>query len=268
MLNDSLISVDITVRDTVVAQIALWETGGCPKWRRIAANIKAEVALSIPAMTELLIDFAGEMARNPASPGASWIAACRKHQFKGCPVPPPLPPRLGRASPISDYAKTISGSPSITLSPNDCEELIRKIILAGTAPNPRESRILQKALLGRYVIWAAYRSQDPTQNPFDHLPKTTEAVRTALGLGECSETETLVLVSYQSHSSSGPLKLFRPTITEAGDYSWYAPNPDVAATHGLTAPLPPNLSGFPAMPEVIHGEINGETLVFPLYLAV
>ena len=268
MFSAALTSLDATISAVVVAQLAAWESGTCFKWRRVAANIKSEVALSTSDFTSLLSDFAEELAKDPANPDSSWVSSCRKHQFKGSLMPHPLPELLGRASPIGGYAKIISGSPAVSLTPDECEALLRKIILAGDAPNLREARILKHARLGRHVIWAAFSATHPHESPFDRIPKTTEAVRTALGLGECSETETLVLVCYRSTGSSGSFELFRPTIGEAGNYCWYRPNPDPTAPHGLTAPLAPNPTGLPPTPEVVHREINGDTLTFPLYLAV
>jgi len=268
MFSAALNSLSATNSAVVVSQLTAWESGSCSKWRRVAANIKSEVALSTSAFAALLTDFATELTKDPANPDSSWDSACQKHHFKGSLMPPPLPDRLGRAAPIGGYAKIISASPSVSLTPDECEALLRKIILAGSAPNAREARILQHARLGRYVIWAAFSATHPHENPFDRFPKTTDAVRTALGLGECSETETLVLVCYLSGGSSGPIDLFRPTVGEAGSYCWYCPNPNLTASHGLTEPLPPNKVGLLPMPEVVHREISGETLTFPLYLAV
>lgn len=268
MYSSAVNSLDATLRGVVVSQLTTWESGSCPKWRRVTANIKSEVALSISDFAALLGDFAAEMTTDPANPETGWVTACRKHHFKGSLVPQPLPHSLGRAAPIGGYAKIISGSPTVSLTPDECEALLRKIILAGGTPNAREARILRQARLGRYVIWAAFDGTDSSESPFNRIPKTTEAVRTALGLGECSETETLVLVCYRSTAVSGSIELFRPTIGEAGNYCWYCPNPDSSAPHGLTEPLPPNPMDLSPMPEVVHREINGDTLTFPLYLAV
>lgn len=268
MYSAAVNSLDATLSGAVVSQLTTWESGSCPKWRRVAANIQSEVALSISDFAALLGDFAAEMTTDPANPETAWVTACRKHHFKGSLVPQPLPHSLGRAAPIGGYAKIISGSPTVSLTPDQCEALLRKIILAGGTPNAREARLMRQARLGRYVIWAAFDGTDSSENPFNRIPKTTEAVRTALGLGECSETETLVLVCYRSTGVSGFIELFRPTIGEAGSYCWYCPNPDSSAPHGLTEPLSPNPTGLCPMPEVVHREINGDTLTFPLYLAV
>ncbi|MBB5031439.1 hypothetical protein [Prosthecobacter vanneervenii] len=268
MFTAALDSLTAAHKTAVETQLSAWDTGPCPKWRRVAANIRAEVALQLADFTALLTDFATELAGVTVSPESGWVNACRRNQFRGAAMPPPLPTHLGRAVPIGGYAKIISESPSITLTPDMCEQMLRDIHLASGMPTPRETRILQQARLGRYVMWAAFDATHTTQSPFDHIPKTTDAVRTALGLGECPETETLILITYQSVGTGAPNPLHRPTIGEAGSYCWFRPNPDAAAHHGLTEPLPPNPLGLAPVPEMVHREINGDTLTFPLYLAV
>jgi hypothetical protein len=123
-------------------------------------------------------------------------------------------------------------------------------------------------LLGRYVVWATFCSTNPDRAPFEFLPRTTDAIRTALGLGDCAEAEALVLVSYQTVGPLAAIELFRPTVGDAGDYHWFRPHPDPLALYGMTRPLAPNLAGLAPQPEVVHGSVRGDTIVFPLYLAV
>jgi hypothetical protein len=225
--------------------------------------------LEVADFAALLTDFAAEVARGSEPPETCWVQVCRlRHQFKGPRVPSPAPPVVGRAVPIVNYAKTISDSPGIHLSPDQCEVLLRKVAMAGSAVMSRDVRILRRALLGRYVLWATFCLSNPGDCPFEHLPCTTAAIRTALGLGACSETETLVLVSYQTQGTHMSIDLFRPTIGDAESYPWYRPHPAPTAAHGMTCPLAPNADGLNPQPEVVHREATGETLVFPLYLAV
>lgn len=245
-----------------------WDSGPCDKWRQVAANIRVETALSLADFVSLLKDFCQELITDPLNPAAGWTNACRRHQFRGVRLVAPIPECLGRATPLGNYAKIVSTSPSVGLSSDQCETLIRKVILNGAATSGREIRILRRARLGRYVVWATFHEAAPGTSPFDHFPKDAESVRTALGLGECSETETLILMTYRSRHSRGELALFRPTIAEAEAYSWYRPVSDATSFCGRTAPLQPNVAGLPPQPEVVHSEIDGETLVLPLYLAV
>ena len=146
--------------------------------------------------------------------------------------------------------------------------MIRKLALAGSSPNPREARLLRRAPMGRFIVWATFREDEPDDDPFGHLPKTTEGIRTALGLGECPETETLVLINWRREGPYATLSIHRPTVADAGMYPWYRPVSDASANWGYTAPLDPNPDELPAFPEVVHENIAGETLLFPLYLTV
>lgn len=255
--------------DCVCVQLTAWHNGTCAQWQQIAANIQAETALGATEFAALLRSFAAELGKGATSPHVCWVQACWQHQFKGSRLPTPLPNTLGRATTLPDYARLLSESPSVALTQAQADALIRKVTLAGIAVNSRDWRILQKARLGRYVIWATFNEADNSKSPFELLPRTTDAIRTALGLGECSETETLVLLTYGVSTGTGSsLELFRPTVAEAAKFGWFCPHPNAAAPYGRTRPLPPNTSGLLAMPEVVHREITGDTLVIPLYLAV
>lgn len=266
MFAGALDSLDATDRDLIIGQLDGWANGSCSKSSQVAANIRAETALSTDSFLALLRDFCGELKGDPADPRAGWKNACRKHKYAGAPVPPPGPARLGRALPIGQYAKLLA--PKVGLTDAKAEDMIRKIILAGPSPVAREARLLRKGPLGRFLIWATFRNGDSDADPFEHLPKRTEAIRTALGLGECPETETLVLVTWRREGPLATLAIYRPTVADAEMYSWYRPVADPTSPWGSTAPLSPNPASLPACPEVVHEVIAGETLVFPVCLAV
>ena len=256
------------VGTSIRARLTAWQSGPSAQWRQVAANIEAETALSVGDFAALLTDFATELARGSEPPELCWIQACRlRNKFKGPRVPSPVPAVVGRAVPIVSHAKVISDS-SVGLSPDQCEALLRKVAITGALVTRRNIRILQQASLGRFVLWATFCSANPGDCPFTHLPRTTDAIRTALGLGECAVTETLVLVSYRTHGGPATLELFRPTVSDAESYHWYRPHSTAAAPHGMTCPLMPNATNLAAQPEVVHREATGETLLFPIYLAV
>ena len=261
-------AVSATGGAIALARLDAWRSGAVDQWRQVVANIEAETALSVDDLVALLTDFASELTRGLQPPHTCWIQVCWRHQFKGPRVPSPSPAIVGRATPIGGHAKVVSDSPGASLSPDQCEALLRKVAMAGAAAMPRDMRVLCGASLGSYVLWATFCSAKPGDCPFEHLPRTTDAIRTALGLGECAETETLVLVSYETQGSHAALELFRPTIADAGGYHWYRPHPLPAAPHGLTCPLMPNAGGLAPQPEVVHRPATGERLVFPIYLAV
>jgi len=253
-------------RKLLTEQLGLWRNGACDKSKRVACNIDAETALGIDDFLALLQDFCTELRNDPAEPVSGWEAACRRHKFKGKPVPNPAPTRLGRALPIQQYAKLLA--PKVGLSDAKAEEMIRKVALSGSTPGPRETRLLRRTPVGRFLIWATFRENKPDGDPFGHLPKNTEAVRTALGLGECPETETLILINWKREGALATLSIHRPTVADAEMYSWYRPVQNAAAPWGFTEPLAPNLQNFSPCPEVVHEVVTGETLVFPVHLVL
>lgn len=269
VFSQAISAVSSTDGGIIRGRLDAWRTGPSDRWRQVAANIESETALALADFVVLLTDFASEIARGLESPEDCWVQVCRRrHQFKGPRFPSPVPTVIGRAAPIVGYAKTISDSPGIHLSPDQCVVLLREVAMAGAAVKPRDARILRRSLLGRYVLWATFCLASPGESPFEHIPRTTAAIRTALGLGECSETETLVLISYRTQGAHAFIELFRPTIGDAESYPWYRPHSVPTAPYGMTCPLTPNHAGLPAQPEVVHREVTGETLLFPLYLAV
>ncbi len=192
-----------------------------------------------------------------------WETVCRKHQFRGAALAEPVPTLLGRAVPIQTYAKLLAPS---ALTDAQTEALIRKVAMAGASPVEREAKILRRGPVGRHVIWATFSAAAAAESPFRSMPHRTESIRTALGLGHLSETETLVLVSWRRVGPFATLALHRPTIADAGSFPWFRPVNDVAARCGYTRPLDPNPKGLSPCPEVVHKEITGETLVFPIIL--
>lgn len=266
MFTATVDSLDAVDRNLLAGQLDVWLNGSCPKSSQVAANIHAETALTVDAFLALLRDFCRELRGNPTEARTCWETACRQHKFAGALVSAPGPTRLGRALPIGQYAKLLA--PKVGLTDSKAEDMIRKIVLAGTSPVSREERLLRSSPLGSFLIWATFRDGDPDADPFEHLPKRTEAIRTALGLGECPETETLVLITWRREGPWATLAVYRPTVADAEMYSWYRPLANPSAPWGFTAPLPLNPSSLPACPEVVHEVIAGETLVFPVCLAV
>jgi len=268
MYSEVILTLGATEETAISSQIEAWTTGACHRWKRIVENIRTETALSTNSFVELLRDFHLGLVDGSTPPETAWVNACRRHQFSGPTFIASATICLGRAIPLPDYAALISDSPGIALSTDQCDALIRNVQTRGSVPNSRETRILRRALIGRFVVWATFNDTSMDESPFDYLPKSTEAIRTALGLGECSETETLVLLSYRREGTAVALDLFRPTIAEAANYCWYRPVPDAASVFGWTQPLEPNPGSLSPQPEVVHREMNGESLIFPLYLVV
>lgn len=104
-----------------------------------------------------------------------------------------------------------------------------------------------------------------TEDPFAGLPRDTSSIRIALGLGAEDSTRPFLLLNYEAGDESS-LSLHRPTIADAGTYSYFRPVSDPAAKCGLTHPLSPNPRRLKGRPEVVHKQISGKSMVFPYSL--
>lgn len=255
-------------QDAVSAVVASWASSSDDKHRRLSTNICTETALEIHDFISLLTAFAENLLAEPKDPILGWKKACYGHQQRGRPLPSPIPTILGRACALRDYADNVSQSPGSGMTLMQAERLIRDVSVGGQGAHERELNILRRSRIGKYIIWATFNATQPDQGPFVTLPPTTEAIRTALGLGECPQNETLALLTYKTLHEGAMLVLHRPTVAEAAGYCWYRPHPNPNSPHGLTEPLSPNPAGWQGQPEVIHKEINGQNLVFPLILTV
>jgi hypothetical protein len=240
--------------------IEAWLGGASHKWRRIAENVRTETAFSLDDFCSLVLAFAAH-AERITSPERAWTEACRGFQHRGrCLSDSDRPKVLGRALPLKQYASFIHEGAG-QLTPEQAEELLRQVIVDGDTPNRRRANILRRARVGRYVVWATFCKERPDRHPFEELERTASCIRTALALGNCEVTDTLVLLAYGAEG----IEIRRPTIADAGDYEWYRPCSSEDEPHGWTEPLSPNPGGLAPQPEVVHGEVLGATLVFPIY---
>ena len=174
----------------------------------------------------------------------------------------------GRAVTRKAYVRYISSDNRI--SRRNAEDLLRQALRAsreGRETPSYHKRVLREAPIGRYVIWASFSGEAPETDPFGRLPRTTEAIRTALGLGHIDVNESLVLITYNTEAPDVRIELYRPTIAEAAEHAHFRPCREADSPHGWTSPLPPNHAGLDAQPEVVHPEVRGRTLVFPIHEA-
>jgi hypothetical protein len=122
---------------------------------------------------------------------------------------------------------------------------------------------LRAAPLGRYLVWATFDVTDPTNDPFDSLPKSHVGICSALGLGHFKAALETLIVLVWDHAESGSPDLHRPTVADAEDFAYYRPCPIADNPWGFTGPLPPNVDGIPPQPEVVMAEIDGRGLLLP-----
>lgn len=253
-------------RALCTTQIAVWSGGPDHAWACIASNIESETALAPADFQSLLAEFHRRLAAGESACNA-WIFACRLHQRRGAVVPPTHRPQvLGRAMSMRQYADLICEAEDSEVSSRAAaQQFVREHAgrqdLAG-----HHARVLRRTWLGSHVLWATFNPAAPAADPFDALPRTTAAVRTALGLGHLLAEEPLVLLAYRSDQPDAEWPLCRPTIADAADGPHYRPHEDPHHPHGWTLPLDPNPAGLAPQPELVHAALIGLGLIFPYHI--
>lgn len=251
-------------RERWMTELSIWSTDG--EWSYIATNITSETALSAIDLHSLLVEFLRRLADGSPTREA-WPAACWAHQLRGAAVPAAhRPPVLGRAMPAQEYADRIFEAPDSELPNRAAAQRFLREHADRPALTARHERTLRRALLGRHVIWATFNLSSPDSNPFHGLPRTTAAVRTALGLGHLLITEPLVLLAYRSDRPDANWRLYRPTVADAEMGPYYRPHGDPNHPHGWTCPLDPNPEGLAPQPELVHDALTGVGLLLPYHL--
>lgn len=255
-----------SLRQRVEACFQEWVTDHT--WNQISANIRGEYALDAVAFTSLLHRFAEELL-NASAPVLSdakelaWCKACQQHTLRGAEVPrDKRPVRLGRAWRVQAFANSVSQA-SGHLTPHQAERMLRSH--SGRPLPARAETQIRASYLGGAIIWATFNLPDTNKDPFSVLPRTAAAITCALGLGYHLDTDIAVIIYGSSEPSHGQ-PLYRPTIADAGSYSFFRPSIDPSAYHGYTKPLDPNINTLPPMPEVVHAQITGTALIIPYYI--
>jgi len=227
---------------------------------RIRRNILHETALAGADFVSLLERFGKELDLG-APQRECWRTACRAHQFRGRVIPSDrCPSVLGRVRTLDDHAKSIAEASGGNLTSLEAKRLLLKN--SGSRSPTGFERLLRRASLGRWVIWATFDPTDGTANPFNRLPKSRVAICSALGLGGPAFYDAIVVLVW-GHAESGFPPLHRPTVADAADYPYYRPHSDPTSISGFTEPLPPNLDRCSPQPEVILAEIDSRGLRLP-----
>lgn len=229
---------------------------------QVGRNVTDETALATTDFASLLGAFAAQLASGKSATD-SWLTACRAHKLKGRAIPDAdCPAILGRAKGLDDHATAVAkasrGRGDLT------KEQAKKLLIkhSGSVNVVGFGPFLHDAPLGSYVVWAIFDPDDSHAGPFDRLPRSHEGIRTALGLGCCTPTETLIVLVWD-HVGSGSPPLHRPTVADAEDNAYYRPRPEADALWGLTEPLAPNPDGLHPQPEVVMPETTSQGLQLP-----
>jgi hypothetical protein len=264
--NDSIARLNPSDARSISNQLDVWKNEPPPSdWAQIAHNIENETALPPTKLAKLLGAFAVAMRTSSATD--AWVAACRANQFMGRELKSSeTPDVLGRLMKLEQMVNLVL--PHGVFPASILETLIAEADGVDPATvDPTLPDLLRAAPLGRYLIWATFDVASPDQDPFLAFSASASDCCTILGLLD-PVGATCILLHYQSGSDVPPSGFHRPTIADATDFPLYRPRSSSSAIHGMTNPTEPNPNGFSGRPELVHGEITGNGLIFPYRLAV
>ena len=126
-------------------------------------------------------------------------------------------------------------------------------------------RAIRETPLGKKAVFATFaKPVSAGQRPWNLPISDANTIRSTIALGEDPENQDYILFAYRLPDSVVPLV---PTTASPGWFyqRWFRPNINAASDlHGWTEPLK---SGFTPQPEIVHEEIPGATVVFPIHIA-
>lgn len=235
-----------------------------PKWAQIIDNIQRETALPTADFKSLFERFVGEIGHGKA-PMEAWKQACWRHQRKGATVDEAVRPAvLGRAIALDNYAALLREASDGAYDESSALELLLASEGLQQLASEDDEQALAAAPLGRFLVWATFSEQAPSQTPFPKTDYSSTEILTALGLGQFPSDTQLILLTYRVAERDICLTLHRPTVADAELSPYYRPNPDANRPWGYTEPLPPYPCQFPPQPEVVHSDdARSDRLVLP-----
>jgi len=260
--SDTLATLNASCRACVHSYFSAPTTD--PKWAQIIDNIKCETALQTADFKSLLERFVGELGDGKA-PMEAWQQACRQHQRKGATVDAAvLPAVLGRAIALDQYAALLREASNGAYDERSALDLLLESEGLQQLASEDNAQALAAAPLGKFLVWATFSEQAPSQTPFPKTDYSSIEILTALGLGQFPSDTQMILLTYQVAKHGSCLDLHRPTVADADLFPYYRPHPNASHPWGYTEPLPPYPCPFPPQPEVVHSdEARSDRLVLP-----
>ncbi len=244
--------VEDTIRD--------WEKTTKTCHNTVAENLRAEWLLEEKDFGELLKAFSKNLYSGQEAMQA-FEEACKQSKLKGPPMGGIFPTLVGRATTLDRFCGLIVDINS-DLGKGTVERLVRRHAISDKTTG---SKRIDKAPVGKYVIWSTFKNPDRNETPFQSPLSTKESVKIALGLGGLSIDEPWVLLVYRPQCDQQELRL--PTVADAGENPYFQPVPRTPQPeHGWTKPLSPNPDNLAARPEIVHRPNISYKIQLPLVI--
>lgn len=265
-----LISANQVALDSM---LVAW-TGADAVAKQAAVNLQNEHGCEVDKLESYLVELAKRALQlSGATPKSEFEQVGRPFWIAGHEATPCKGAIFGRAMLLEKYARYVS--PELEkLRYTDTAEVIRTTLrkLDGVdeaAAPPYLGgyfQAIRETPLGRGAVFATFaKPVSAGQRPWLAPIPNADAIRSSIALGEDDEGKDYILFAYRLPPGVFPRV---PTTASPGWFyqQWFRPNVGAAADlHGWTEPLKP---GFDRQPEVVHEEISGTTVVFPIHIAM
>lgn len=179
---------------------------------------------------------------------------------------------FGRAMLLDKYARYLM--PKLdALGCHDTEEEVRDTIRKLDNEDDKSVppymdgyfQAIRETPLGRGAVFATFAQPVvANQRPWTLPIPRADFIRSTIALGEDPADKDYILFAYRLPDTVVPLV---PTTASPGWFyqRWFRPNINALADrHGWTEPLKP---GFTRQPEIVHEEILGTTVLFPVHIS-
>jgi len=273
--------LDTSDREHLDSLLDQWASAGGVA-AQAAENLHAEHGCTTEILTNYLRALAAaraSLAIAPPGPGPApaFKAIGSPFVLAGYVATPWTGLVFGRAILLEKYARylsrTLDGNLSSLKCVDDAEtvrETLRALQDVNEADTPRAYAVYFKAMrltsLGKDAVFATFaKLVASSESPWPDPRPGADKVRNSLALGADPPGKDYILFAYRLPTDTLPKV---PTTASPGwtYQQWYRPNAAAAAElHGWTAP--PDSRDHPC-PEIVHSEIDGNSLVFPIHLAL
>lgn len=204
-------------------------------------------------MKELLLAICNSPEDDLFLLGDAYKEACYRHIRRGGPAKmETLPILLGRAVERSSFIYWLFQRSGYFTRQEEAEDFVERLI-NGDPLEGREPWLL----MSQYSAWATWDLDNSENDPF--VFGSAEHVRASLGLDPEARTDRgLLLLVYERPQT---LRLFRPTVADAGLFLFFQPPPPPIKSYGLTKPWEPGIAQDSSYspspkPEVLHEPIE------------
>jgi hypothetical protein len=254
------------------SRLGAW-TGADAVAKQAAANLQNEYGCEVDKLESYLVELAKRAPNlSVATPSLEFEQVGKPFWLAGHEATPIKGAIFGRAMLLEKYARYVS--PVLEkLRYTDTAEVIRatlrKLDGVDEAAAPPYLRgyfqAIRETPLGRGAVFAIFaKPVDAGQRPWRAPIPDADAIRSSVALGEDDEGKDYILFAYRLPAGVVPRV---PTTASPGWFyqQWFRPNGGAATDlHGWTEPLKP---GFDRLPEVVHEEIFGTLIAFPIHIA-